>query len=98
MRDIHLLVVADSPCQNLVSSALSLTVPRRDGTSKLRGLGAIAKPGLDSTGSTRVSSATSHRDRRAAMPRSISDLFDDFRDGTITRRQLFQALAAAAVT
>jgi catechol 2,3-dioxygenase-like lactoylglutathione lyase family enzyme len=31
------------------------------------------------------------------MPRSISDLFDDFRDGSITRRELFQALAAAAV-
>jgi catechol 2,3-dioxygenase-like lactoylglutathione lyase family enzyme len=31
------------------------------------------------------------------MPRSISDLFDDFRDGNITRRQLLQALAAAAV-
>jgi hypothetical protein len=32
------------------------------------------------------------------MPRSISDILDDFHDGTISRRQLLQALAAAAVT
>ena len=31
------------------------------------------------------------------MPASISDLLDDLRDGKITRRQMFQALAAAAV-
>lgn len=31
------------------------------------------------------------------MPRSITELLDDFRDGTLSRRQLFQALAAAAV-
>ena len=29
------------------------------------------------------------------MPGSITQLFDDFRDGNITRRQLLQALAAA---
>ena len=32
------------------------------------------------------------------MPRSITDLLDAFRDGTMSRRQLLQALAAAAVT
>jgi catechol 2,3-dioxygenase-like lactoylglutathione lyase family enzyme len=31
------------------------------------------------------------------MPRSIAELLDDFRDGTLSRRQLLQALAAAAV-
>jgi catechol 2,3-dioxygenase-like lactoylglutathione lyase family enzyme len=31
------------------------------------------------------------------MPRTISDFLDDVRDGTISRRQLFQALTAAAV-
>src|SRR3954468_22067159 len=51
---------------------------------------------LDSTSPLGVSCATTFLDR-SAMPPSISDLFDDFRDGNISRRRLLQALAAAAV-